>query len=230
MEVIKKTQDALVLRMDANESLANALRRSVNEVSSLAVDEVEFYKNDSALYDEVLALRIGLVPLKMDKKTGEKTEMQLKLSKKGPCTVYSGDLEGAKVVFDKMPLTILREGQEVEFIATARMGKGSEHIKYAPGLCYYRHLLEVKADSKIDKIVELSKGVIKPEKKSGHWLCDLEESSVLEIEKINPEAVKESGEIVLFVESFGQMEASEILEKSVKALEHNLAEFEKALK
>ena len=63
----KKTQDILVLRVHADESLANAVRRSVAEVPTLAIDEVEIYKNDSPLYDEMLALRLGLVPLKTEK-------------------------------------------------------------------------------------------------------------------------------------------------------------------
>ena len=64
MEVVKKTPELLVIRTEANESLANAIRRSVSEVPTLAIDEVEIFKNDSALYDEMLALRLGLVPLK----------------------------------------------------------------------------------------------------------------------------------------------------------------------
>ena len=67
METIINTPEKLVLRMPANESLANAVRRSLSEVAILAVDEVEIFKNDSALYDEVLAHRIGLIPLKTDK-------------------------------------------------------------------------------------------------------------------------------------------------------------------
>jgi hypothetical protein len=38
-----------------------------NEIPVLAVDSIEVSKNDSMLYDEMLALRIGLIPLKADK-------------------------------------------------------------------------------------------------------------------------------------------------------------------
>ena len=94
MEIIENTPEMLILRMPANISLANALRRSVLEVPVLAVDEVEIFKNDSALYDEVLAHRIGLIPLKTEPRMSEKTKIDFKLSKTGQCTVYSDDLKG----------------------------------------------------------------------------------------------------------------------------------------
>src|SRR3990167_2068982 len=94
METISNTPDRLILRLEANESLLNAIRRSVSEILTLAIDEVEIYKNDSALYDEMVAHRIGLVPLKTEKGMSSKTKIELKLVKTGPCTVYSGDFEG----------------------------------------------------------------------------------------------------------------------------------------
>src|SRR3989338_4141424 len=108
MEIIEKKPERIVLKMDENEVLANALRRSVAEVPTLAIDEVEIYKNDSALYDEIVAHRLGLVPLKTEKGMNEKTHIDLKLTKTGPCTVYSGDLKGnAEVIYDKIPITLL---------------------------------------------------------------------------------------------------------------------------
>jgi len=55
MELILKTQEKLVLRVEENEPLLNALRRSVAEIPTLAINEVEIFKNDSALYDEVIS-------------------------------------------------------------------------------------------------------------------------------------------------------------------------------
>ncbi len=58
---------------DINPALANTLRRLIIiEVPVLAVDEVEFEKNNSGLYDEIIAHRLGLVPLKnLENKKGE---------------------------------------------------------------------------------------------------------------------------------------------------------------
>lgn len=50
-------------------SFANALRRSIlAEVPVMAIDEINIYDNTSVLFDEQLALRMGLIPLKADTK------------------------------------------------------------------------------------------------------------------------------------------------------------------
>jgi DNA-directed RNA polymerase subunit D len=231
METIQNTPEKLILRIPANESLANAIRRSVSEVPTLAIDEVEIYKNDSALYDEVLAHRLGLVPLVTEKSMNSKTKVELKLTKVGPCTVYSGDLSGsAEIVEDKIPITILTKDQKLELLATAILGKGIEHAKYTPGLCYYRHILEVKSTPENDKIVSKSKGLIKAEKKGSKWICDLNDAEITEIEQSDKTAITDSDEMLLIIESYGNMPAKEILVKSCEALEANLHQVSKELK
>ena len=231
METIQNTEDKLVLRLEISEQLANAIRRSVGEVPTLAIDEVEIYKNDSALYDEVLAHRIGLVPLVTEKSMNAKTKVDLKLVKTGPCTVYSGDLKGnADVVYKDIPLTILGEEQKVELIGTAVLGKGIEHAKYNPGLSFYRHVLEVKSTPELDKLVQKSKGLIKPEKSGSKWICDLPDAVIDDIIKIDKDAIKDTNELVFVVESYGNMPAKDIFTKAVVALSDNLDEFEKSIK
>ena len=160
-----------------------------------------------------------------------KTKIEFKLSKTGPCTVYSSDLEGsADVVYGKIPLTILTEGHKLELVATATLGLGIQHAKHVPGLCYYHHLFSVKSSSEIDKIVQSSKGKIKPEKKGSKWLCDLSDADEESIIKIDKDAIEDSDELIMVIESFGMMPAVEIFEKAIKTLESNLEEFEKALK
>src|SRR3989338_182367 len=232
MEIIQKTPEKLVMRMNANVSLANAIRRSVSEIPTLAIDEVEIFKNDSALYDEVLAHRLGLIPIVTDKSVSSKSKIEFKLTKIGPCTVYSGDLKGgADIAEDKIPLTILgSEGDKLELVAKAALGKGVDHSKHISGLCYYRYILEVKSSPEVDKIVQNSKGLIKAEKKGSNWLCDLNETDFDEVKKADKEAVSDSDEILFIVESFGMLPAKDILAKSIEALEDNLDEFEKSIK
>ncbi len=231
MKALIDTPEKLILRTEANESLANAIRRSVDEVKVLAIDEVEFFKNDSALYDEIIALRIGLVPLKTSKKMSDKSEVQLSLKKSGPCTVYSGDLKGdAEVVYDNIPITNLEKGQDIEIVGTAKLGKAISHSKYVPGLFYYRHLSEVKSsNSKVAEIIEHCKGLVK-EKKGSSWIVDLKEVEEEEIFKIDKEATRASDEMLLIIESFGQISAREILNSAIEALQGNLSEIEKSLK
>src|SRR5690606_19004494 len=118
------------------------------------------------------------------------------LSKKGPGTVYSGDFEGsAEVVYKNIPITILETGQEIELVATARPGKGVDHAKHSPGLCYYRSLVEVKSNSKeVEEIVANSKGLISPEKKGNSWVCDLNDAEIDRIKKADSDAINELDE------------------------------------
>src|SRR5690349_3899506 len=83
----------------------NALRRTlVAEVPKLAIDKVTFYDNTSALFDEIISHRLGLLPIATDPSTlnmkGQTDAegrpsylMRFTLTKEGPCTVYSSDLE-----------------------------------------------------------------------------------------------------------------------------------------
>lgn len=231
MTLLEKSNEKFILRMPLNEPLANAIRRSIYEVEVLAIDEVEIFKNDSALYDEVLAHRIGLIPLKTEKSMNSKTKLDLKISKTGPCTVYAEDLEGpVSIIQGKIPLTTLNEGQKLELVATATLGKGKEHAKYIPGICYYRNILQVKSSPQIDKIVQESKGLIKIEKKGTKWICDLTEKEILEIEQLDKSAISDSDEMIFIIESYGSLAAEDIFLRSIKALESNLDSLEKNLK
>ncbi|MGV8142480.1 MAG: hypothetical protein ACP5NS_02475 [Candidatus Pacearchaeota archaeon] len=232
MNIILKNPDKLIFRTDMNYSLLNAIRRSVEEIPTLAIEDVEIFKNDSALYDEVLAHRLGLIPIKTDSKAGAKTTATFNLKKTGPCTVYSGDFKGdVTMPFKEIPLTILGKEQEIEIVATAVMGKGTYHTKHVPGLLYYRNLFEVKTGNvKIDSIVQQQKGAIAPEKKGGKWICDLNDSQADEIKSLDLESIAESKEMIVFVESFGMLEADKILIKAGEQLQKNLELFEELVK
>ena len=252
MELIKKTKEKIVFSAETNESMANAIRRSVNEIPILAVDEIEFFKNDSALYDEIIAHRIGLIPLKMEKsvvsmekcsckeKGCSKCTVQLKLSAKGPCTVYSKSLKGgAEIVYDKMPIVLLTDGQEIELVAKARLGKGIEHVKFAPGIIYYRNRAKIEISKDCDLCEECIKvcpaKILSKDKKisvKDEYMCDLCEACVEAGKKQGKECIKisPSGEILFFVESFGQIDAKEIFEEAVSTLNKNLDQLNKELK
>ena len=232
MNFVLKTPEKLIFRTEMNYSLLNAIRRSVEEVSTLAIEDVEIFKNDSALYDEVLAHRLGLIPIKTESKMNSKTAIQLTLKKTGPCTVYSGDFKGDAVIpFKEIPLTILGKEQEIEIIATASMGTGLYHTKHVPGLLYYRNLFEVKTGNvKIDSIVQQQKGAISAEKKGSKWVCDLNDAQADEIKSLDAEAIQESKEMIVIVESFGLLDADKILIKAGEQLQKNLELFEAAVK
>lgn len=238
MEQIEKTKNKYAFSAKINETLANALRRSVNRVPVITINELKISKNDSSLYDETVAHRIGLIPLKMEKsyKEGDAHKLKLKVKKAG--MVYSGDIKGdAEVVYDKMPILLLHEGQEVDIEMTTKLGIGEEHAKFSPGLIFYRELYEITLSKKFaeqikktfpnNKIKEKGEKIIVMDDQVNS-LADYCEAIC---EKVGEKAeLKETGELVFVVESFGQLEAREILEKAIDALEKDFKEFLKHLK
>jgi DNA-directed RNA polymerase subunit D len=135
---------------------ANTLRRIMGfEVPVMSIDDVEFRKNTSILYDEMFAHRLGLVPLSTDLKSYNMMSeckckgagcasctVKLTLKAQGPGTVYASDIKSKdpeiKPMHGKMPLVKLLEGQEVELEATAILGQGRDHSKFCPGLVFYK--------------------------------------------------------------------------------------------
>jgi DNA-directed RNA polymerase subunit D len=68
MENISKSDGKYVFKAKIDESLINSIRRYVGQIQIAAIDEVEISKNDSPLYDETIAHRMGLIPLKQNGK------------------------------------------------------------------------------------------------------------------------------------------------------------------
>jgi len=250
IQTISKTDNELCFVLSGIDSVyANTLRRiMLVEIPVLAIDEVTFIKNDSALYDEIIAHRLGLIPLTTDLKTYEKKDscsckgkgcakcqLTLSLKAKGPCTVYASSLESTdpkvKPAYPDLPIVKLLEGQKLELEATAVCGIGKEHIKFSPGLAYYRAypIIELKgckdkliADICPKKVFEFSdkleiKNLINCD------LCKACEESC----KDNSIKVSASETNFIFnIESFGQIKPIEILQTALKVLEGKLEEFE----
>lgn len=124
----------------------NALRRTLlAEVPKLAIDSVTFYDNTSALFDENIAHRLGLLPIptdpstlnqagKVDDEGNPEYVVRYTLTKEGPCTVYAGDLEpedpAFKIQDEKIPIVELLAGQRLILEAAAVLGQGTDHAKW----------------------------------------------------------------------------------------------------
>jgi len=148
----------------------NALRRNVlAEVPCMAIDEVVIIENSSVLHDEIIAHRLGLIPLKTDldsynlpEECSCKSEFGCNLcrvtltldkeAKDGTITVYSGELisENPNIVpvSDAIPIVKLAKGQKLRLEAYARLGRGKDHAKWQPvSTCTYKYLPRINIDA-----------------------------------------------------------------------------------
>ena len=161
VEVTKLSRDSIKFTLSGvDSSIANSLRRVlVAEVPSMAIDLVHIHTNTSALHDEFIAHRLGMIPLvseSMDmyefprncKCSGhcEYCAVQLRLRVKntegGVLDVTSRDLrhmpsqQGVDVrpADQDGPILILklRKNQEIDITCNARKGIGKEHTKWSP--------------------------------------------------------------------------------------------------
>ncbi|MDE1761773.1 MAG: DNA-directed RNA polymerase subunit D [Candidatus Micrarchaeota archaeon] len=129
---------------DAGSTVVNSLRRiATNGVSTFAIDSVTFYENTTAMFDEYISHRLGLIPL-MTPESGydEKDEILFHLEAEGPKTVYSRDLEGTdkkvKVANENIPIIKLLEGQSIKLDGKARLGNSMKNSKFMPGLVTFK--------------------------------------------------------------------------------------------
>ncbi|MDR0334318.1 MAG: DNA-directed RNA polymerase subunit D [Methanomassiliicoccaceae archaeon] len=141
-------------------AMANALRRTIlTDIPKMAIDKVEFhlgpimvngreYESITPLFDEIIAHRLGMVPVPTDLKLfvpqsecscgGEgcpSCTIMYSLNKIGPCTVLSGDLiplgdPNLKVKDELIPIVELADGQAVLIYTIATMGTARTHVKW----------------------------------------------------------------------------------------------------
>lgn len=204
LEIIESEPTRLRVRLRGiDRSYANAIRRlAISEVPSMAIDDVVILENSSVMFDELVAHRLGLIPLKTNlAKYNLPEECDCKNSLGCPkCRVLlvldaeagdkvrivnSGDLVSEDpetiAVTPNIPIVKLAPGQKIKLEAYARLGRGGEHAKWQPT-----------------------------------------SASVL----------KETGrtdEFELYIETVGSLSAQEVFEKAIERLQSALSDFAKQL-
>ena len=200
IDVIESDPNHVRIRLKGiDRSYANAIRRiAISQVPTMAIDDVVILENSSVMFDELLAHRLGLIPLKTDLDRFNlpedcdcksalgcpKCRVLLVLDVEAQDkirTVTSSDLVSedpeTRAISESIPVVKLAPGQKVKLEAYARLGKGSEHAKW-------------QATS----------------------------ASVL-IETSKPD------EFELLIESVGSIPAGEIFTRAIEKLQKNLADF-----
>jgi DNA-directed RNA polymerase subunit D len=173
VEIVDKTDTSMRLIVrDTDASFMNSLRRiMLTEVPSFAIEDVVIVENSSLLNDEILAHRLGLIPLTTDLDSYNlpeecpcKSEFGCNLCRvaltlnvealEGMKTVYSGDMisenPDIKPVSDRIPIVKLVSGQKMKLEAYARLGKGEVHAKWQPvSMCVHRYFPQIRVDEKL---------------------------------------------------------------------------------
>ena len=172
VEIVDKTDKTMRLIVrNTDASFMNSLRRiMLAEVPSMTMEDVVIIENSSVLHDEILAHRLGLIPLTTDldsynlpEECSCKSEfgcnlcrvaLTMNVEAEGEMrTVYSGDFVSEnpdiRPVSDKIPIVKLVSGQKIKLEAYARLGKGKAHAKWQPvSMCVYKYFPQVRVDEK----------------------------------------------------------------------------------
>ena len=166
------------LLSDTTPEVVNALRRTlISDIPKMAIETVEFhlgpisddegkeYESVTPLFDEIIAHRLGLIPIPTDLSLfdfkdncscdGEgcpSCSIMYSLNKKGPGDVYSGDLEPLgnkefRVNDELIPIVKLGEGQAILVYASAELGTAKRHAKWqVTNGVGYKYLPSVEID------------------------------------------------------------------------------------
>jgi DNA-directed RNA polymerase subunit D len=190
------------------------------------------------MFDEQIALRLGLVPLTTPEdefREGESVTLALDVT--GPETAYSGDIVTSEPLVEpadeNIPIIELKEGQRLELEAEAVMGRGKDHAKHQGGVAVgYRHLQRIevvgdKPDHAADE-PNVLRGVIEedgrliPTEEFDNDLSKRYPGKEVEVHDV-PDA------FVFHVETDGSMDVTDLVLRAVDTLYDRADELERAV-
>jgi len=263
---------------DVNYSFVNSIRRSlVSMVPCLALHEIDFhmgslgsyndkesgdereYESISAMFNEIVAHRIGMLPVPTDEKTIEafgdsidddtkQPDIMYSLHKQGPCTVYSGDLEPVSgdtslvIPETNVPLVKLAEGQAILVYAKAKIGNAQKHTKWQCAVAprfYQAPTINVSSGKGSKAIFDIIDKKNFKKKGKSHVIDNPVEAheALRKLEQLwNDKEAKEAMEVstkkdhfIFEFETNGAMKAKLALEQALKALDGHCNEFASAM-
>ncbi len=225
---------------DVDVGVVNALRRVLlSEIPLYAVDHLIVYENTSILYDEVLAHRIGLVPLHTP--PGVTREVTLSIEKEGPGIVYSQDMisedDLVKPTVGEIPIAKLGENQKISVNCIATVGTAQDHAKYQSCLAFYKAFPIITIDEKCDlceacieacpkDILNLVDDTVEVEHIEECTLCKAcEEACDLAAISIDHDPRK----FIFTIENYGNMSTKDLIRVATEVIEEKCDRFIDAL-
>ncbi|SEV84317.1 DNA-directed RNA polymerase subunit D [Natrinema salifodinae] len=233
-------REARFLVRGVTPGFANGIRRAmVADVPTMAIDTVRFVENSSVMFDEQLALRLGLVPLTTppEGEFSEDDTVTLSIDVEGPATAYSGDLESSDELVqpadENVPIIELKDGQRLEAEADAILDRGKDHAKHQGGVAVgYRHLQRVEVAGDLPEFEEqesrIIRGVIEedgelvPTSEFDHDLSNRYPGKEVRVEDV-PNA------FVFHVETDGSFTVEELVTRAADTIGARATELEEAV-
>ncbi len=243
-EIEKSERKSKLLVKGTDSAFINSIRRAaMKDVPTIAIDEITFYDNNSVLFDEFLAHRIGMLPIKTDLKTYKKGDkITFVVDKEGPGTVYSRDLQCTdptiEIVDKNIPLTVLGENQRLKAEMTAVLDTTDKHIKHQPAIIGFQNLPEIispkDASALKDVVACCPKNVLEIKAKKLVLKDPLECTLCGKCEEVGKKkgvlVSIDKNSFIFNIESNGNLENKEILIVAAKGLQKKFNELSSSLK
>lgn len=252
--ISRKGENLRFLLEGTNAAFANTLRRIMtSEIPNMTIDVVEFQDNTSALFDEIIAHRLGMLPLRFDPdkfnmpneckcegKGCPSCQVFFALEKTGPAMVYSSDLKpsnkNVRPTSPDFPVVKLLKNQHLKLEATARLGTGREHAKFQAANVSYSYLPVLEASGSEDSkkaIGACPKGIVETKNRklviTEPFECD-ECNACEDASGGSVKVVGDSTKFVFRVESISGLAPEYIIGKAVEILEEKAKTFKDQLK
>lgn len=250
IDILKENDDEIQFRISGvNTGFVNALRRvMIAKIPTLAIDNVSIIKNNSGLFDEVLAHRLGLIPWKFNRENFKddeihssdlEKEITITMDEEGKKRVTSGDLnvENADISpeEDEIPVVQLLEDQRVKLRTTAKFGNGEKHAKWQAANASYFNYPQIEVEEVEDPeliiencpadVFEHSNGELKVKNEKACQLCRLCEK----ISENNITVEEKENDFIFNLESISGLDPKEIITQSVNELKRELEDFEQSV-
>ena len=224
---LHEKNECLTLHLkECTPAAANALRRIIiDELPAFAIDEVDFFENNSCMYNEYIANRLALIPLTFDDEVSEDAKIVFSLDKEGPCTIYSHELrstdEKIKVFCKNIPIIKLGERQRLRLEATAIRGTARQHAKFQSALASYSYYPEIKV-KKGEKLAAAATACPRKIISASGDLVNLENCDLCDAcKEAAPEAVSVKGkedEFIFFTETYNNVPAAQQFKRALAIL------------